>query len=151
MNDDLNKVFDSVVKNDDTSAKTAFDSYLTQKSVEILKDIRAKRTMNEDGNISPIRLKGNDVYVNGKKEGTLIHDAEENKGIQYVANDGTKHKFKKLKDVYTHLGTAHKLHESKPVEGLDADGDHDGAEDGAEADKKRQKPIKKEIKKVKDK
>ena len=112
MQDDLKTVFDSVVKKDDDAARAAFASYVTQKSVEVLKKL------NEDK--SPIQLKGNDVMVNGKKVGAIKHNVEENKGIEYTPEGGEKQKFKKLGDLYTHLGKEHKLSESV-VTGLIAD------------------------------
>lgn len=168
MQDDLKTVFDSVVKKDDEAASAAFTAYLDQKAIEVMKK------MNESK--SPIQLKGNDVYVNGKKTGTVKHDAEENKDIQYEAVEGAKHKFKKLADLYVHLGKEHKLSEAVESEkkeekdvkampnrpkfdklkayksankpGMDADGDHDGEEDGKQADAKRDKTEKKLIAKV---
>jgi hypothetical protein len=175
MKDNLSKVFDATVQKDDPAAAAAFSDYIAQKTIEMIKAHKSK--INEDK--SPIKLKGEDVFVNDKKVGRLKHHAEENKGLEYFPEGGgDKHKFAKLADLYTHLGKEHKLSESKDEkseekeikdlpnrekfsklkafksaggEGLDADGDHDGDQDAKEADAKREKPEKKMIKKVDDK
>jgi hypothetical protein len=106
MQDDLKTVFDSVVKKDDDAASAAFSAYIDQKSVEVLKGLTEAKFK------SPIQIKGNDVFVNGKKVGGVKHNAEENKGLEYTPTDGEKQKFPKLGDLYTHLGKEHKLSES---------------------------------------
>ena len=114
MQDDLKTVFDSVVKKDDAAASAAFSAYIDQKSIEVLKGLTEQK--------SPIQLKGNDVYVNGKHVGAVKHDAEEGKDIQYSPLEGEKHKFKKLGDLYAHLGKEHKLSESATeLKGIDKD------------------------------
>jgi hypothetical protein len=61
---------------------------------------------------SPIKLKGDDVYVEDKHVGSVKHDVEGDKGYEYTSKDGKKKKFESLKDMYAHIGVEHKLHES---------------------------------------
>lgn len=156
MHDLLKSVFDNTVKKDDAAAEKAFSDYIHSKAASVLNSLREQK--------SPFKLSGDDVLVNDKKVGTLKHDVDDDKGIEYTSVDGKKKKFKELKDLYAHLAKEHKVTESvkdyeKEVQGLDNHADCedvDAFEDGEEesdgkakaADKKRQKPIKKLIKDV---
>jgi hypothetical protein len=58
-------------------------------------------------------LKGTDVYVNDKCVGKVKHHPEEGKGLEFHPEEGEKHHFAKLGDLYTHLNTKFKLKESE--------------------------------------
>ena len=105
MKEQLHKVVENTVKKNDDEAYKAFSAYINEKAASVLKKI------NEDK--SPIKLKGNDVFVNAKKVGTIKHDANADDGIEYTSNDGKTSKFNELKDLYSHLGKECKLNESK--------------------------------------
>lgn len=165
MQEELKKYFDSLVKNDHDAAKQAYSNYVTAKASQVLKSLQESK--------SPIKMKGDDLYVNDKKVGTVKHDVDDSKGIEYTSADGkSKKKFDNVSDLYAHVSKEHlkevqdyeakikalknrqKLKGEKPFadkieQGLDADNDHDGTEDGAMEDKKRQKPIKDLISKIK--
>lgn len=165
MQEELKKYFDSSVKGDQEAAKQAYDNYVTAKATQIIKSLKEEK--------SPIKLKGNDVYVNDKKVGAVNHNVEDGKGIEYTSVDGkVKKSFKQLSDLYAHVGKEHlkevqdyeakikelknrnklkkeKAFANKVEQGLDADGDHDGTEDADMEDKKRQAPIKDLISKIK--
>ena len=66
---------------------------------------------------SPIKLKGNDIHVNGKSVGKISNDIEDKKGsIEFTGLDGKKQKFATLPALYKHLGDAYKLKESADIE-----------------------------------
>lgn len=160
MQDNLKQVLDGIINENDTTAKIAFNNYIMEKIINVLKEEK-----------SPFRIDGDDLYVNNKKVGTIKNELEKDGKLHYVSNDGKKKKFNKMADLYAHVGKECGLDESvkdyekeiqkldnhgpkltkvKPFtnddgQGLDADGDHDGWEDAEQASDKRKKPFKKLI------
>lgn len=100
----LKEMFDAVVKNDDEAAKAAFELYVTAKSRQLLAEKAAAK--------SPIKLKGTDLFVNDKKVGTVKHDVDDDKGIEFTADGGKAKKFDNIQDLYKHVGELHKLNEA---------------------------------------
>jgi N-methylhydantoinase B/oxoprolinase/acetone carboxylase alpha subunit len=68
----LSEYFDAVVKKDDDAAQEAFSQYIEKKGKSILRELM-------DEVKKPIRLKGNDVLVKGKKVGTINNKLEGDK------------------------------------------------------------------------
>lgn len=108
MHDDLKKILDSIVMEDDTSAKEAFSKYIVAKASTMLREEKKEK--------SPFRLDGEDLYVNDKKIGTVKNDLEGDNGLHYISNDGKKKKFDKMADLYAHVGKECKLTEVKDFE-----------------------------------
>lgn len=104
MNDNLAKYFDEVIKNNDDDAFEAFTMYIETKAKEVLKGINEAE--------KPIRLDGNDVLVNGKKVGTINHNADKEDGIEYTSEDGKKSKHETLPKLFDHLTKENKLEEA---------------------------------------
>jgi len=102
----LRDFVDAVIKKDDVAAKAAWETYSTLKAKDVLREKEE----------SPIKLKGEDLFVNGKAVGKVKHDADDDKGIQYTASGGKSKKFDSLKDLYVHVGEEHKLNEVKDYE-----------------------------------
>lgn len=98
----LRDFVDAVIKSDDTAAKAAWQTYAVIKSKEVLKE-KAE---------TPIKMKGNDLLVNGKVVGQVKHDVDDDKGIEFTCDGKTK-KFDDLKALYAHVGKEHKLNEGE--------------------------------------
>jgi hypothetical protein len=115
----LGEYFDSVVKKDDATSFEAFTQYVETKGKSILKELM-------DEVKKPIRLKGNDVLVKGKKVGTISHDADkkdEDGGVEYTCDtSGKKSKHDKLANLFAALAKEHKLEESDLAHASGADG-----------------------------
>jgi hypothetical protein len=86
----------------------------------------SKKDLNEavlkefTGADSPIKLKGEDVFVNGKLVGSVDTDLSDvNSGIKFSSADGTVNEnFDSLKDLYAYLIETYKVSTEIP---LDAD------------------------------
>ncbi len=101
----LEEFFDAVVQKNDEAAAAAFDAYAPAKVVAMIKSVKEAE--------SPIKLKGDDVYVNGKKVGCLKHDVDKDENLEFIPDQGKKAKFAKLPDLYAHLSKEYKLTEAK--------------------------------------
>jgi hypothetical protein len=107
----LSEYFDAVVRKDENAAFEAYTQYIEQKGKSILKELM-------DEVKKPIRLKGNDVLVKGKKVGTINNklegekEGEEGK-IEYTCADtGKVSSHDKLANLFKALAKEHKLEES---------------------------------------
>jgi hypothetical protein len=143
----LRDFVDAVIKKDDVAAKSAWETYSTLKAKEVLKEKEE----------SPIKLKGEDLFVNGKAVGKVKHDVDDDKGIQYTAAGGKAKKFDDLKSLYAHVGEEHKLNEVKDFESEiqklpnrdETEENIDGFEDGKDGEaKKTDGPAKAKAKKI---
>lgn len=108
MHDDLKKVLDNIVMEDEAAAKDAFSAYIVAKTSAMLREAKKEK--------SPFRLDGEDLFVNDKKVGTVKNDVDGEKGLSYTSNEGKKKKFEKIADLYAHVGKECKLTEVKDYE-----------------------------------
>jgi len=98
----LSKVIDSIVNNDIETANQVFSQYSTQKSSEILSAEAAPAETITEGSGSPIRLKGDDVFVNNKLVGHI--DAQDG-SIEFTTSgdDAETHSFADMDKFYDYL------------------------------------------------
>lgn len=85
-----------------TRAKKKAPLKKMKKSKDDLNEAALREFTSED---SPIRLKGDDVFVNGKLVGRVVNDlTDANSGIVFESDDGKlKKDFDSIKDVYSFL------------------------------------------------
>lgn len=107
-NEILGKLFDAVVKNEnDDVTSEIFSQYIETKAKEVIKGLVSEAE-------KPVRLKGNDVHVQGKKVGSISHDKDKDEGIEYTSDaDGKKSKHESLEKLFAFLTKEHKLNEGK--------------------------------------
>ena len=103
--ENLKSVFDNIVKGDEAAAKEAFSAYITEKAAEVLTKLREEK--------SPIKIKGDDVFNGDKKLGSVKHDVDGDKGIEYTCGtSGKKKGFKTMPELMSHLAAECKMAES---------------------------------------
>lgn len=104
----LSEFFNDTVKNaDDAVAFESYSLYFENKMRSLHKELLEEAE-------KPVRLKGNDVLVQGKKVGTINHDHEkEDAKIEYTCDtSGKKTSHDKLANLFAALAKEHKLEES---------------------------------------
>lgn len=99
MNKELNTFLNEVINKDEGSDKT-FKTYLRKKINEHI-IVEGKKL---------IWLDANDVYVKGKKAGTISYETKQKvKKINFTDNDGKIKQFDSLGDMYTHVAKSHNI------------------------------------------
>jgi hypothetical protein len=117
----LSEYVDAVIRKEDDTSWEAYTQYIEKKGKSILKELM-------DEVKKPIRLKGNDVLVKGKKVGTINNKLEgEKEGdeakIEYTCADtGKVSSHDKLANLFKALAKEHKLEESDLAHASGADG-----------------------------
>lgn len=97
----LRDFFDATVKKDDEAAKSAINAHIEEKAKEIIK-------LKEEAAKSPVKLKGNDLYVNDKKVGVVDHDPKDpKKGIKFTNTDGKATEYGDIPTLFKEVGAEH--------------------------------------------
>lgn len=135
----LSEFFDSVLKSDknEEDMYEAFSKYIESKGKSILKELMEETK-------KPIRLKGDEVLVNGKKVGSVEHDEDDEKLTFKCDKDDKEHKFDSVKDLFAYLSKEHKLDESLAEEGDKGLKSKSEKDIKAQSNKKNGKQLKKE-------
>lgn len=101
--------FDAIVTNEnDETSYEIYSQYIEAKAKSVLQELLAETQ-------KPVRLKGNDILVNGKKVGTISHDTDKDEGISYTSEEGKKSKYESIEKLFTHLTKEHKLDEASEL------------------------------------
>lgn len=104
--DNLDAFVESVVSKDDDKSGNFFSKYLTEKMSTKIQEFT--------GN-NPIKLKGDDVFVNGKQVGTIDVDLGDfNAGISFITSDRKFSKeFDDMESLYKFLADRYNVRESE--------------------------------------
>lgn len=102
----LNKFVDATVMLDEDNAEKIFSKFITEKMSSIVQEFT------ED---NPIKLRGDDVYVNNKLVGTVEVDINDmDSGIDFVSVDKKYSKeFDNIEGLYTYLAKMFNVSESE--------------------------------------
>lgn len=117
-NEILNKFLENVIERNSESDRAAFDQFIILKAKEIVSEMRNEKSdeiqINEFHGDGAIKLKGDDVLVNGKRVGTIktnLNDMES--GIDFVSSDGRFSKeFEDIQTLYRYIATTYGIKES---------------------------------------
>lgn len=110
--DDSDEDYSHLVKGNRVKAKAPLKKMKKMDEAAVLKEFT--------GEDSPIKLKGDDVFVNGKMVGTITNDLSDiDSGIIFSSADGNfKQEFDSIKDLYAFLVSHFNIQGEMP---LDAD------------------------------
>lgn len=110
--DKLDAFVESVVSKDDKQSESYFSTYLTEKLSNKIQEFTGD---------NPIKLKGDDVFVNGKHVGTIDIDLDDyDAGISYTTSDKRFSKeFDDMETLYNFLADRYNVRESEVASSLD--------------------------------